>query len=42
MKVYSANDEDFNYTEISDLLNDFPDFEVGIQSLKQRQGNLHY
>lgn len=29
MKVYSANDEDFNYTEISDLLNDFPDFEVG-------------
>lgn len=29
MKVYSANNEDFNYTEISDLLNDFPDFEVG-------------
>ena len=29
MKVYSANDEDFNYTDISDLLNDFPDFVVG-------------
>lgn len=29
MKVYSANDEDFNYTEIDDLLNDNPDLEVG-------------
>ena len=29
MKVYSTNDEDFNYTEISDLLNDFPDLVVG-------------
>ena len=29
MKVYSTNDEDFNYTEVSDLLNDFPDLGVG-------------
>lgn len=29
MIVYSANDEDFNYTEISDLLNDFPEMAIG-------------
>lgn len=29
VKVYSVNDEDFNYTEISDLLNDYPELEVG-------------
>lgn len=29
MICYSANDEDFNYQEISELLNDYPDFEVG-------------
>ncbi len=29
MKVYSANDEDFNYFEISDLLNDNPELEAG-------------
>lgn len=29
MKVYSVNDVDFNYTEVSDLLNDHPELEVG-------------
>ena len=29
MIVYSANDEDFNYFEISDLLNDNPELVVG-------------
>lgn len=29
MKVYSANDEDFNYFEISDLLNDNPELKAG-------------
>lgn len=29
MKVYSANDEDFNYFEISDLLNDNPELKIG-------------
>lgn len=29
MKVYSANDEDFHYTEISELLNDNPELKIG-------------
>lgn len=29
MIVYSANDEDFNYTELYDLINDFPNMKAG-------------
>lgn len=29
MIVYSANDEDFNYEDISEILNDYPDMKAG-------------